>query len=167
MPPKIIERTCTIEMGHRLPDHKGKCRNIHGHSWKITLAVSGFVRHELGHPEDGMIVDYDVIKAALKRIDELFDHTLTLCDHDPLVNSLIKESNAPGPQSFPWGLRYTTCYGVINVLVGWPPTSENLAYLWGELAKDILNFSSAKGSPVFEGISVKETENSEAFCAWE
>jgi len=158
---RLIERTCTIEMGHRLPDHKGKCRNIHGHSWKVCIAVSGRIKHEMGAPDDGMIKDYDVLKAALKTIDELFDHTLTLCSHDPLVELL--RATAYGVElTFPHGYQFQCAYGKVNVLQNLPPTSENLAFVWSKVASNTLDFKPTDNA-IFEGISVKETENSEAF----
>ena len=45
------------EMGHRLPEHFGLCKNIHGHSYKMIVEFEG----ELD--EQGMVIDfYDVEK---------------------------------------------------------------------------------------------------------
>jgi len=40
------------EMGHRLPEHTGLCRNIHGHSYRMVVEITGDVL------ANGMIIDF-------------------------------------------------------------------------------------------------------------
>ena len=48
------------EMGHRLLEHKGKCYNLHGHSYKLLVEFGGEVE------PNGMVMDYfDVKKISL------------------------------------------------------------------------------------------------------
>jgi 6-pyruvoyltetrahydropterin/6-carboxytetrahydropterin synthase len=61
------------EMGHRLPEHAGSCRNVHGHSYKLVVEVEGGVR------EDGMIIDLQDIARAVKPLLEKLDHAF-LCE---------------------------------------------------------------------------------------
>jgi 6-pyruvoyltetrahydropterin/6-carboxytetrahydropterin synthase len=55
--------TCsfTFEAAHRLAWHPGKCRNLHGHSYRLEVTVAG--------PLDGngVVVDFDLLKAIVDR----------------------------------------------------------------------------------------------------
>jgi 6-pyruvoyltetrahydropterin/6-carboxytetrahydropterin synthase len=156
-----IQKSIVIEMAHRLPHHLGKCRNIHGHSWEITVAVSGSIKKEHG-PNDGMVEDFNLLKSALGMIDSVFDHTLALADYDPLGmrlrTSLLSNTVGPIPAGivYPWGEQVVTEFGKINILKDIPPTSENLTIIW----KDML-VASMPGSEVIS-VSVKETKTSES-----
>lgn len=62
----------TFEAAHRLPgvpaDHK--CARLHGHSYRMTVWVSGDV-----DPDSGMVMDFADVKAAVKPlIEEHLDH---------------------------------------------------------------------------------------------
>lgn len=64
------------EMGHRLPDHFGNCKNIHGHSYKMIVGFEG----ELN--ENDMIIDfYDVDKIIKPLVDKL-DHAFIVNEKD-------------------------------------------------------------------------------------
>ena len=54
---------------HQLRNYNGKCENLHGHNWKIEVYIKG---EELG--EDGLLVDFKIIKDRTEEIIERFDH---------------------------------------------------------------------------------------------
>jgi len=54
---------------HQLRNYNGKCENLHGHNWKIEVFVKG---ETLG--EDGLLVDFKVIKETTLNILEELDH---------------------------------------------------------------------------------------------
>jgi len=56
------------EMGHRLPEHFGQCKNIHGHSYKMLVEFEG----ELD--ENGMVIDYYDVEKIINPIIEKLDH---------------------------------------------------------------------------------------------
>jgi 6-pyruvoyltetrahydropterin/6-carboxytetrahydropterin synthase len=62
---------------HRLNDYHGKCRNVHGHTWKVELRICS---EDLN--ASGMVVDFKDIKAALRDILESYDHSF-LNESDP------------------------------------------------------------------------------------
>lgn len=66
-----LSKTFHIEAAHHLPHvPKGhKCGRIHGHSFKITLTLSGKVDEKMG-----WVVDYGDVKAAFKPLYEQLDH---------------------------------------------------------------------------------------------
>lgn len=72
--------------GHRLMNHPGKCRNLHGHSVKAAITIK---RHELN--EQGMVCDFSDIKACVERyIDEHLDHNFLLHKNDPIIPYLTE-----------------------------------------------------------------------------
>ena len=76
------------EMGHRLPEHFGLCKNIHGHSYKMIVEFEG----ELD--EQGMVIDfYDVENIITPIIDEL-DHAFMVKDDDKLTLEFLEKLNS-------------------------------------------------------------------------
>ncbi|CAL1240060.1 6-pyruvoyl trahydropterin synthase family protein [Candidatus Methylocalor cossyra] len=67
--------------GHRLLNHAGKCRHIHGHSVKVAITVGAT---ELDRR--GMVLDFaELAAAASEYIEGELDHNLLLHRNDPLV----------------------------------------------------------------------------------
>ncbi|MGB9664025.1 MAG: 6-pyruvoyl trahydropterin synthase family protein [Ignavibacteria bacterium] len=63
------------EMAHRLPFHSGRCKNLHGHSYKALIQFEG----ELN--QNGMLIDfYDIFSIVNPIIDEM-DHSI-ICDRN-------------------------------------------------------------------------------------
>ena len=68
-----------FEMAHALYGYDGRCKNIHGHSYRLWVTVKGKIYKNANHPKNGMVVDFDVIKKIVKpHIIEKFDHSLVL-----------------------------------------------------------------------------------------
>jgi len=62
--------TFTFEAAHRLAWHSGKCRNLHGHSYRLDVTVAGPL------DENGVVVDFDHLKAVVEReVVGPWDHT--------------------------------------------------------------------------------------------
>ncbi|MCR4939473.1 MAG: 6-carboxytetrahydropterin synthase QueD [Treponemataceae bacterium] len=55
---------------HFLRDYHGKCENLHGHNYKVYAHVRGT---ELD--EGGMLVDFSILKASLRKVCGELDHT--------------------------------------------------------------------------------------------
>lgn len=73
------------EMGHRLPFHQGKCRNLHGHSYKMLLELDGNL------DENGMVMDYFDVKSLIGPIVDELDHSFLVCEKDKeLIDALEK-----------------------------------------------------------------------------
>jgi len=63
-------------MGHRLPEYFGKCKNIHGHSYKMIIEFEG----ELNESE--MIIDFYDIDRIIKPLIEKLDHAFMVNTKD-------------------------------------------------------------------------------------
>lgn len=55
---------------HFLRDYHGKCENLHGHNYKVFVHVEG-----RNLDAGGMLLDFSVLKSALKKVLSALDHT--------------------------------------------------------------------------------------------
>lgn len=85
-----LEKTFRFEASHQLPNHDGKCRRLHGHSWVGTLICADALLVTQG-PKAGMLVDFgDLSKAIKPLLDEYLDHW-HLNDKLPMENPTSEE----------------------------------------------------------------------------
>jgi 6-pyruvoyltetrahydropterin/6-carboxytetrahydropterin synthase len=75
------------EMSHRLPFHDGLCKNIHGHSYKMRVELSGNLN------ENSMVMDYYGIDRIVKPAIEVFDHSFLCDENDSMMLNFLKENN--------------------------------------------------------------------------
>jgi len=66
---------CEFDSAHFLKGYPGKCANIHGHRWRVVCEIESESLQQEG-PERGMLVDFSVLKQALKELSNGLDHTL-------------------------------------------------------------------------------------------
>lgn len=72
--------------GHRLMNHPGKCRHLHGHSVKAAISIG---RASLN--EQGMVCDFADIRDHIEAfIDEHLDHNMLLHKDDPIIPVLLE-----------------------------------------------------------------------------
>ena len=57
----------SFEAAHRLPKHTGKCRRVHGHSYRVRVVVRGG-----GILSDGMVIDFQVVKGIIDQLDHQY-----------------------------------------------------------------------------------------------
>ena len=83
-----IAKEFTWEMGHRLPFHEGKCKNLHGHSYKCMIELTG-------EPDkNGIVLDYyDLKKTAEPVFDEL-DHSVLVWNEDKELIEALQNLNS-------------------------------------------------------------------------
>ena len=67
---------------HSLPGYKGLCRNLHGHNWSVSVALSRTSLDNIG-----LSTDLSAIKAALKEIVADLDHCYL--NENPNLEGLI------------------------------------------------------------------------------
>jgi 6-pyruvoyltetrahydropterin/6-carboxytetrahydropterin synthase len=64
-----VTRSFTFEAAHQLPWHEGKCKRLHGHSYRLEVTVDGAIT------ERGIVVDFADIKAVVEReVIAAYDH---------------------------------------------------------------------------------------------
>jgi 6-pyruvoyltetrahydropterin/6-carboxytetrahydropterin synthase len=73
--------------GHRLLNHRGKCRHLHGHSARAVIRLESAVLDDLG-----MVVDFADIGDYVKTwLSAEIDHNMLLCREDPVL-PLLREA---------------------------------------------------------------------------
>ena len=76
------------EMGHRLPEHFGLCKNIHGHSYKMIVVFEG----ELN--EQGMVIDFYEVEKIINPIIEKLDHAFMVKEDDEITLEFLEKLNS-------------------------------------------------------------------------
>ena len=91
-----VTRRFTFSYGHRLPNHKGGCRNIHGHNGVLEVTITANPLAPTSLNKDGFIIDFSEMKERINEwILRYWDHALLLHEKDPLVNFLVQYSEGP------------------------------------------------------------------------
>ncbi|PPD49754.1 MAG: 6-carboxytetrahydropterin synthase [Methylobacter sp.] len=74
--------------GHRLMNHAGKCRHLHGHSVKASITIQ-----QETLDGQGMVCDFaDIRDCVEKYIDENLDHNFLLHKDDPIIPMLTAQN---------------------------------------------------------------------------
>ena len=105
-----VTREFTFEMAHVLKGYDGPCRNVHGHSYRLFVTLSGIPLDNRQNPRDGMVIDFaDLKKIVLRTIIDRFDHSVVVSsDFADDKKEILKEA-----------------FGN-TVIVDYQPTCENL-----------------------------------------
>jgi 6-pyruvoyltetrahydropterin/6-carboxytetrahydropterin synthase len=65
----LVSKEFTFDASHHLHCYEGKCKNLHGHTYKVVFGISGYV------DETGLMMDFGDIKAIWKNEIEIhLDH---------------------------------------------------------------------------------------------
>tara|TARA_Y100000310_G_scaffold117755_1_gene116484 strand:+ start:1017 stop:1454 length:438 start_codon:yes stop_codon:yes gene_type:complete len=117
----IITKYVEFDMGHRVPYHKSKCRNPHGHRYRAEVGLSGDVIDLDGVSENGMIMDFkDIKKILMTEVHDKLDHGFMYWEKDDeMTEFYIKNSQ------------------FLSIKVPFTPTAENIAgWLYNLLSKE-------------------------------
>ncbi len=106
----ILKTRSSFDGAHFLKDYNGKCANIHGHRWVVTVEV-GSETVETSGPYRGMVVDFGKLKGDLMEETAKMDH-MCLIEKGSLKPSTVEALNEEGFKLFELDFR---------------PTAENLA----------------------------------------
>lgn len=69
-----LEKEFRFEAAHRLPNHEGKCRRLHGHSYRVMITLEKGQLFCDG-PRTGMVVDFDDVTVVVEPIlRDYLDH---------------------------------------------------------------------------------------------
>lgn len=139
-----ITKQFTFETGHALYGYDGKCRNVHGHSYKLSVTVIGTPITDNSNVKYGMVIDFGDLKKIVKsEIVDVFDHATVFNKNTPHVD-LAKELETRG-------------HNVI--LVDYQPTSENMVIDFAEKIKNLL-------PDHIQLFSLKLQETETSFAEW-
>lgn len=82
----ILTVESSFSAAHRLLGYKGDCSNLHGHNYKVRVAICYTVLKD-----SGMAVDFKSVKEEIKNCLKHYDHRVVLNSDDPLVSVLVAE----------------------------------------------------------------------------
>ncbi len=64
-----VTRSFTFEAAHRLPWHGGRCRDLHGHGYRLEVTIEGPL------DANGVVIDFEDVKALVQReVIDRYDH---------------------------------------------------------------------------------------------
>ncbi len=139
-----ITKQFSFETGHALYGYDGKCKNVHGHSYKLSVTVIGNPIEDNNNVKYGMVIDFSDLKKIVKtEIVDVFDHATVFNKNTPHVE-LAKELGDRG-------------HNVL--LVDYQPTSEMMVIDFAEKIKKYLPENIRLHS-----LKLQETETS--FAEW-
>lgn len=139
-----ITKQFSFETGHALYGYDGKCKNVHGHSYKLSVTVIGSPITDRNNVKFGMVIDFsDLKKIVREEIVDVFDHASVFNETTPHLE-LANELKARGHHV---------------ILVNYQPTSENMVADFAQKIKSRLPIDIHLHS-----LKLQETETS--FAEW-
>lgn len=137
-----ITKKFEFEAGHALFGYDGKCKNLHGHSYKLYVTVMGEPINDTANVKNGMVIDFGDLKYIVKKeIIDVFDHSIILNRFSPHMK--MAEDLISGGHSV--------------IVVDYQPTSENIVVDFVQRIKKHL----PEGIDLFS-LRLQETESSYA-----
>ena len=107
-----IRRYIETDTGHRVPNHKSKCKHMHGHRYRFEAEIEGDVVTQQGVSDEGMLMDFSDISHLLTvHIHDVIDHAFVVYEGDETAKAACELM----------GDDHRT------VVVPFIPTAENLA----------------------------------------
>ncbi len=139
-----ITKQFSFETGHALYGYDGKCKNVHGHSYRLDVTVIGEPIADNTNVKFGMVIDFSDLKKIVKEeIVNVFDHATVFNKNTPHVE-LAKELGDRG-------------HNVL--LVDYQPTSEMMVI-------DFANKIRTRLPNTIKLFSLKLQETATSFAEW-
>lgn len=139
-----ITKQFSFETGHALYGYDGKCKNVHGHSYKLSVTVIGTPIADNTNVKFGMVIDFsDLKKIVREEIVDVFDHATVFNQNTPHVELANELKNR----------------GHHVILVDYQPTSENMVVDFAKKIQDRL-----PNDIKLHSLKLQETESS--FAEW-
>jgi len=139
-----ITKQFSFETGHALYGYDGKCKNVHGHSYKLSVTVIGKPITDTSNVKFGMVIDFSDLKKIVKEeIVDLFDHATVFNKNTPHIE-LANELKSRGHHV---------------ILVAYQPTSENMVTDFAQKIKSRL-----PKEITLHSLKLQETDTS--FAEW-
>ena len=138
-----LTRVFSFDMAHVLLNYHGKCKNIHGHTYKLEVTVKGAPCNDDASPRKGMLIDFSDFKKLIEdEIITVWDHALMIHqDSDPVLLCALKNN-----------------YEKI-IPVPFQPTTENMICELASIIKGVL--------PVhLQLFSLRLYETEKSFAEW-
>ena len=138
-----LTRVFNFDMAHVLLNYPGKCKNIHGHTYKLEVTVKGIPDNENNSKKKGMLIDFSDFKKLIHdSIITVWDHALMIhSDSDPVLLNALKNN-----------------YDKI-IMVPFQPTTENMICELASMIEKILPFD-------LQLFSLRLYETEKSYAEW-
>ncbi|QWD61315.1 6-carboxytetrahydropterin synthase QueD [Polynucleobacter sp. MWH-UH25E] len=137
-----ITRRLEFDSGHRIPNHDGQCRHLHGHRYAIEVTLTGEVADHPGKADDGMVLDFgDIKRLANQYVVEPWDHAFLVAKEDEKLVAFL--SSLPNHKT---------------VIMEHVPTVENLANAAFAILQPVFN-KAFDGRLELSAVRLYETPN--------
>jgi 6-pyruvoyltetrahydropterin/6-carboxytetrahydropterin synthase len=138
-----ITKRLEFDAGHRIPQHKSQCRNLHGHRYGLEITLEGEPVDDPTSSDHGMLMDFTDVKAIAKEhLVDVWDHAFLVHEGDTLIRDLLAQ--IPGHKT---------------VVLDRVPTAENLVAIAFEILDPAFTKRFGKGL-VLKKLRLYETPNS-------
>jgi 6-pyruvoyltetrahydropterin/6-carboxytetrahydropterin synthase len=118
-----VTKKFTFDMAHALFGYDGPCKNIHGHTYHLSVTLIGAPSQNLDDVKLGMVVDFGDLKSIVKvKILNEYDHALVLNEEAPYSKSEVISNEFEKV-----------------ILVPYQPTCENLLLDFVQRLKPLFN----------------------------
>ena len=139
-----ITKKFDFEAGHALYGYDGKCKNLHGHSYKLYVTVIGEPINDPTNVKHGMVIDFGDLKRIVnEQIISIFDHAMVFNANSP-HKALADELREKGHHI---------------IALPYQPTSENLV-------TDFAQRIQAQLPPEVRLFSVRLCETESSYAEW-
>jgi 6-pyruvoyltetrahydropterin/6-carboxytetrahydropterin synthase len=110
-----------FDSGHRIPNHKSSCKNLHGHRYAIEVTLKGDIIDQENESDYGMVMDFKDAKELIRKtIVEPWDHAFLVYEKDLEVIHFLNSLK-----------------GHKTVILDKVPTAENMALIAFNLLKNV------------------------------
>ncbi|MEO7040221.1 MAG: 6-carboxytetrahydropterin synthase QueD [Candidatus Elarobacter sp.] len=117
-----IRKSFAFEAAHVLPHHPGKCSRLHGHSYRLDVALEGGL--QASGPAAGMVEDFEVVSRIVRAA------VIDVLDHRSL-NELIDNPTAENIVVWIWG-RLAAELPQLESLTLWETSSASVVLRKGD-----------------------------------
>ncbi len=118
-----IRKHFRFEAAHSLPHHLGKCARMHGHSYRLEVAIGGPIQRD--GPARGMVEDFDALDAIVSaEVVDALDHRT--------LNDVIENPTAEEIATWIWR-RLEPALPSLEELVLWETASACAVLRRGEM----------------------------------
>ena len=139
-----LTKEFSFESAHALWGYDGKCREIHGHSYRLFVTIKGEPIADEQSPKLGMVMDFGELKAIVAReITDRLDHSF-----------VMRRTEQAETLAAAMGSQFTNV-----VLVDYQPTCENM----------LIDFAARLKAALPDGVtlhSLRLHETATSFAEW-
>jgi 6-pyruvoyltetrahydropterin/6-carboxytetrahydropterin synthase len=138
-----LSRVFHFDMAHVLLNYLGKCKNIHGHAYRLEVTVTGTLCNDVTSPMRGILIDFSDFKKLIQNdLIFIWDHALMIHkDSDPILLDALQKN-----------------YEKI-MIVPFQPTTENMVCEMASIIKKLLPFN-------LQLFSLRLYETEKSYAEW-